>query len=314
MPIIFSLFAAIAPMLIYLLFIWWMDRYDREPMLFVFFHFIWGAFGAVILGISGSMILAALTGMLGQASNSSSLIQTIIFAPFSEEVAKGSFLLFTINSRKFDNITDGLVYGSAIGLGFGMTENFIYFLTYGNSPESWFQIVVVRSLFSAVMHCISTGSFGALLAISKFSSTLGKNSLPFLGLILAIFIHFSWNTFVSFQDTYFYGLLFIFFLVLVFFLIFRLSINNEKKIIERELLEESKMNLIPQTHIKILSSHLRFRSGWVDENIRILYSRFAIRLAFSKNQYKRVKDSSKDYYALEIEKNREAVRSLLSTN
>jgi RsiW-degrading membrane proteinase PrsW (M82 family) len=314
MPIIVSLFAAIAPMLIYMLLIWWMDRYDREPMLFVFFHFLWGAFGAVILGISGSIILATLTGMLGQASYFSSLVQTIIFAPFSEEVAKGSFLLFTINSRKFDNITDGLVYGAAIGLGFGMTENFIYLLTYGNSPESWFQIVMIRSLFSAVMHCIATGSFGALLAISKFSSPFVKNSLPFLGLTLAIFIHFSWNTFVSFQDTYFYGFLFMLFLVLVFFFVFKLSINNEKKIIERELLEESKMNLIPPKHIKILSSHLRFRSGWVDENIRIHYSRFAIRLAFCKNQYKRVKDSSKDYYALEIEKNREAVRSLLSTN
>lgn len=314
MPIIVSLFAAIVPMLIYLLLIWWMDKYDREPMLFVFFHFLWGAFGAIILGISGSMILASLTGMLGQASNSSSLMQTIIFAPFSEEVAKGSFLLFTINSRKFDNITDGLVYGSAIGLGFGMTENFIYFLTYGNSPESWFQIVVVRSLFSAVMHCIATGSFGALLAISKFSSPFGKNSLPFLGLTLAIFIHFSWNVLVSFQNTFFYGFLFMFLLLLFFFSVFKLSIKNEKRIIEQELLEESRMSLIPATHIKILSSHLRFRRGWVNENIRIIYSRFAIRLAFSKNQHKRVKDSSKDYYALEIEKNREAVRSLLSTN
>ncbi len=314
MPIIVSLFAAIVPMLIYLLLIWWMDKYDREPMLFVFFHFLWGAFGATILGISGSIILASLTGMLGEASYSSSLMQTIIFAPFSEEVAKGSFLLFTINSRKFDNITDGLVYGSAIGLGFGMTENFIYFLTYGNSPESWFQIVVIRSLFSALMHCVSTGSFGALIAISKFSSSSMKNILPFLGLTLAIFIHFSWNVLVSFQNTFFYGFLFMFLLLLFFFSVFKLSIKNEKRIIEQELLEESRMNLIPATHIKILSSHLRFRRGWVNENIRIIYSRFAIRLAFSKNQYRRVKDSSKDYYALEIEKNREAVRSLLSTN
>ena len=104
-----------------------------------------------------------------------------------------------------------------------------------------------------------------------------------------------------------------FFLVLIFFFVFKLAVNNEKNIIERELLEESKMNLIPQTHIKILCSHLRFRSGWIDENIRVPYSRFAIRLAFSKNQYKFVKDSSKDNYALEIGKNRDSIRTLLST-
>ncbi len=298
-------------MLLYLILIWWMDKYDREPILFVFLHFMWGAFGAIILGITGSM---ALTGMLGQSSNSSSLIQTIIFAPFSEEIAKASFLLFSINSKKFDNITDGLVYGGAIGLGFGMTENFIYFLTYGNSPETWFQIVVIRSLFSAVMHCISTGSFGAILAISKFSSLSMKNLLPFSGLTFAIFIHFAWNTLVSFDETYFYGFIFMLFLVLLFYIVLQLSIINERRIIERELLDESKMNVLPEAHIKILSSHLRFRRGWIDESIRVLYTRIAIRLAFSKIQYKRAKDSSKEYYSLEIEKNREAVRTLLSIN
>lgn len=314
MPVTASLFAAVTPMLLYLILIWWMDKYDREPISFVLLHFLWGAFGAIILGISGSMVLAALTGMLGQSSNSSSLIQTIIFAPFSEEIAKAFFLFFTIKSNKFDNITDGLVYGGAIGLGFGMTENFIYFLTYGNSPETWFQIVVIRSLFSAVMHCISTGSFGAILAISKFSSLSMKNLLPFSGLTLSIFIHFAWNTLVSFDETYFYGFIFMLFLVLLFYIVLQLSIINERRIIERELLDESKMNVLPENHIKILSSHLRFRRGWVDESIRVLYSRYAIRLAFSKNQYKLAKDSSKEYYALQIEKNRDAVRALLSTN
>lgn len=314
MQVIASLFAAILPMLIYLVLIWWLDKYDREPMFFVFFHFLWGAFGAITLSLSGSMALNALTGVLGQTTNSSSIVQTIIFAPFIEEIAKGSLLLFTILSRKFDNITDGLVYGGAIGLGFGMTENFIYFLTYGNSLETWFQIVLIRSLFSAMMHCVSTGFFGALLAIARFSSKNMKISFPFLGLFIAMLIHFLWNAFVSVQNTFFYGFLFMFLLVLFFFMIFMICINNEKKIIERELLEESKMNIIPETHIKILSSHLRFRRGWIDESIRTHYSRFAIRLAFSKNQYKLVKDSSKDYYALEIQKYRNAVRSFLSTN
>ena len=238
MPIIVSLFAAIVPMLIYLLLIWLMDKYDRETILFVFFHFLWGAFGATILGISGSIILASLTGMLGEASYSSSLMQTIIFAPFSEEVAKGSFLLFTINSRKFDNITDGLVYGSAIGLGFGMTENFIYFLTYGNSPESWFQIVVIRSLFSALMHCVSTGSFGALIAISKFSSSSMKNILPFLGLTLAIFIHFSWNVLVSFQNTFFYGFCLCFYCFYFSFLFLNCPLKMKKESLSRNFLKK----------------------------------------------------------------------------
>lgn len=314
MPLISSFIAAIFPMLFYLIILWRMDKYDSEPLLFVFVHFLWGAFGAIIFGISGSLLLAYLTGIIGSTSELSKLIQTIIFAPLSEEIAKGAFLLYTVNSKKFDNITDGLLYGGVIGLGFGMTENFLYFLTYGDTPINWIYLVVIRSLFSALMHCISTGTFGAFLALAKFSSKFGKNILPLVGLLTAIFIHFMWNTSISFSDTYLYGFLFMIFIILFFIFIFRLSVNNEKKIIERELLEESLLGLIPKEHIKILSSHLRFRKGWIDERIRKLYSRFAIRLALNKDLFRKAKDLNKLYYSSEIEKNREAIRSLLSNN
>ena len=314
MPILASLFAALIPMFIYLALIWWMDKYDREPFSFLFIHFLWGALGAVIIGIAGSMILSTFTGLTGTESKSSSLIQTIFFAPFSEEIAKGVFLLYSVNSKKFDNITDGIVYGAAIGLGFGMTENFIYFLTYGDTLSSWIQLVLIRSLFSAVMHCISTASFGAFLAIAKFSSPAGKKIFPFAGLTIAMLIHFLWNATISFETTFFYGFIFMIFLVLIFFFVFKLSIRNEKQIIEYELLEESNDGLIPEEHIKILSSHLRFRKGWIDERIRKLYTRYAIRLAFDKNQFRNVKDASKNYYEIEIEKDRQVVRSLLTNN
>jgi len=315
MPLIASFFAAILPMLFYLVVLWRMDKYDREPLQFVLAHFLWGAFGAIIIGIGGSFLLGTFTGLNGATNtSSSSLIQTIIFAPLSEEIAKGSFLLYSVNSKKFDNITDGLLYGGVIGLGFGMTENFLYFITYGDTPINWFYLVAIRSLFSALMHCVSTGTLGAFLALAKFSSNLGKNSLPLVGLFAAILIHFMWNSTVSFANTFLFGLLFMIFLILFFLFIFRLSVNNEKKIIERELLEESKSGLIPKEHIKILSSHLRFRRGWIDERIRNLYSRFAIRLAFNKNLFKKANNLNKLYYASEIEKNREAIRSLLSNN
>jgi len=314
MPVTSSILAAAIPILLYLILIWRMDKYEREPFLFVLIHFVWGALGAVIIGISGSFFLSLTTGLIGQNSKASLIIQSIIFAPFSEEIAKGIFLLYSINSKKFDNITDGLVYGAAIGLGFGMTENFIYFISFGATLFSWVHIVIVRSLFSAVMHCISTATFGAFLAIAKFSLPLGKNTLPFAGLSLAMFIHFMWNFTVSFEKTYLFGFLFMIFLILFFIMVFKISIKNEKKIIEQELLDESKLGLIPFMHIKILSSHLRFRKGWIDERIRKFYSRYAIRLAFSKNQSKKSKGSLKEYYISEVEKNREAVHSLLSNN
>jgi protease PrsW len=291
-----------------------MDKYDKEPLSLLVLHFSWGAVGAIMLGIGGSALLSIPLFFMTGDSSYKNLIQTSIIAPISEEIAKGIFLAFTVNSRKFDNITDGLVYGGAIGLGFGMTENMLYFVTYGTTITSWIYIVTIRSLFSGVMHCLSTGTLGAFLAMAKFSDNRFRNFFPYIGFSSAILIHFSWNTLVMFENTFQFGILFMIFSILLFIFVFRLSLRNEKRIIERELAEECKEGLIPEEHLVILFSNHRFRTGWIDEEIRKLYYRNAVRLAFSKNEIKKAKGISFLYYELEIEKSREIIRKLLSKN
>ena len=130
MLIIFSVFAAIIPMSIYLVLIWKFDRYDREPFKLVLINYFWGAFGAIVLAVIGSFILTAIASFFIKDDIQLSRFGAIVVAPIIEEITKGLFLLITLSSKKFDNITDGIVYGGAIGLGFGMTENFLYFVSY----------------------------------------------------------------------------------------------------------------------------------------------------------------------------------------
>lgn len=310
MPILASFFAAIIPMIAYLLLIWTMDKYEREPLTFVIYHFLWGAFGAILLGVIGSFMLNDMTGISNDKNGT--IIQTILFAPITEEIAKGLFLLFTINSRKFDNVTDGLVYGGAIGLGFGMTENFAYFTSYGDTISTWLFIVIIRTGFSAVMHCISTATFGAFLGLTKFTMNKIRGIFPILGLLLAMFFHFMWNASVSYPGTFLYGFLFMIILIITFFAIFRLSIRYEKKIIIRELTEESNNQILPKEHIPIISSNLRFRKGWVDERIRKQYFRSAIKLAFAKFQSRKTGGYFRQLYLGEIEINRQTIKSLFA--
>ncbi len=178
MLIIGSLLAAIIPMLSYLFIIWRLDKYEREPLGFIFGHFVWGAFGAVILSYIGNSILYMLLSLFIGDSVILDIGEAVFIAPFVEELMKGMILLVTVRSLKFDNMTDGLVYGGAVGLGFGMTENFIYFLGYGDSFTSWLVLVIIRSGFSAVMHCIATASFGAMLGAAKNSGGLLKIIYP----------------------------------------------------------------------------------------------------------------------------------------
>jgi len=290
MPIMYSFIAALIPAVGYSLFIWKMDKYDREPLSQIIIHFIWGALGATILSIIFSPILLFPFTLV--SSNTKIInISTVLIAPGVEEFFKGLFLIYSINNKKFDNLTDGLVYGGAIGLGFGMTENFLYFITYGDTLNSWATLVVIRSGFSAVTHLLSTASFGAMLGLAKFSS---------VGFSLAIFIHAVWNFSVSFEFTYLFGFLFIIISLIVFLVIFNLSLRSEINLILAELTEESESGLIPLEHLTLIASKNIFSKKWIKNNIRNNYTKSLVSLAFRKAQLKNSTGKKKEYIENEL--------------
>jgi len=309
--IFISAIVAIVPMLIYLLLIWQFDRYDREPISLVLLNYFWGAVGAIFLSYIGSNYLLKFIGIFVQNPQTLDYSQTFIAAPLVEEVTKGLFLFFTVQNIKFDNLTDGIVYGGAIGLGFGMTENFLYFITYSDTLSQWLTIVVIRTLFSAVMHGVATATFGAMLGYSKFRPTRSKIFYTVIGLCNAIFIHFAWNITVSFESTALLGFLFLIFSVTIFIVIFSISLSKEKKIIYTELKGEFNLGIIPESHLSILNSVNRTRKGWINEEIRKSYTRAATTLAFRKLQFKNSVGRSKFYYEKEVEHYRNFIKKLL---
>ena len=307
-----SAIAAFLPMFIYMLIIWRLDRYDREPFGSVLGNYLWGAVGAIILAVLGSSLFSGFISVFIHNQNDLNQIQTIIVAPVVEEVTKGVFLLVIVSQKKFDNITDGIVYGGAIGLGFGMTENFLYFIAFGQTLSAWLAIVFVRTLFSGVMHCVSTATFGAFLGYAKFKNLAYKFTFPVLGLITAIFIHSMWNFSVSFKSTTLLGFLFMIFTVVIFIITFSIAVIGERKIIYKELLEETASGLIPAEHLEILNSSKRNKFGWVDESIRKLYIRAATTLAFRKVELRNSSGSSREFYEKDVEYYRNFIHKLLS--
>jgi len=311
MLIIASALAAILPMSFYLFLIWRFDKYDREPFKLVLANYLWGALGAIIFAIIGGFLLSSFASLFLKDGVNPGQFGAIVIAPVVEEITKGFFLLITVASRKFDNITDGIVYGGAIGLGFGMTENFLYFILYGTTIQDWIAIVIVRTLFSAVMHCVSTATFGAFLGYAKFKSKFFKVTFPVIGLLLAMIIHSAWNFSVSFQSTAPLGFLFLFITILIFILVFALSIQNEKKTILKELWDEASSGIIPLNHLNILASSSRDKQGWIDERIRKIYIKAATTLAFRKLQSRNSHGVSKLYYENDVTNYRNFIRDLL---
>jgi RsiW-degrading membrane proteinase PrsW (M82 family) len=307
-----SAFAAIFPLIIYSVVILKYDRYDRETLGIVLQNFLWGAMGAVFFAIIGSSLIYYFLSFFIRNHNQMERMEIILIAPCIEEITKGLFLLIVFTNKKIDNVTDGLIYGGAIGLGFGMTENFLYFIAFGNSAFSdWITIVIIRTLFSGVMHCAATAVLGAFLGYSKLKNIFYKITFPPIGLFIAMFIHFAWNYSVSFKATTLIGFIFVLFTVIIFVIVFTVAIFSEKRIIYQELLEETINGLIPANHLEILNSSKRNNLGWVDERIRKLYIRAATTLAFRKMELKSSSGSSRRFYEEDVKYYRSFIQNLL---
>jgi c-di-AMP phosphodiesterase-like protein len=161
------------------------------------------------------------------------------------------------------------------------------------------------------MHCVTTGTFGAFLGYAKFKKGVRKLLFALSGLFIAIIIHSAWNSFVSFESTAWIGLLFMAITILIFILVFTLSVTSEKRIIFSELIEEAQTGLIPSGHLGILNTSERNNVGWVDESIRKIYISSAIRLAFRKMQLRNSLGINKDFYETEVDKLRNKIAVLL---
>lgn len=311
MLLLASFFAAVIPMFSYFLFIWWLDRNEREPFWIMFLNFFWGASGAIFLAIIGSIIFQLPLAMVVQFtarnnfSEINNLLGTIITAPVVEEFTKGIFLLIMASvSREFDGVVDGVVWGGAIGLGFGMTENFLYFVTYGTSLESWLSVVVIRTLFSAVMHCLSQATFGAFVGFAFLRSAGQKFLLVVAGYLIAVFIHFLWNVTVSFEETTILGMLFLALYFIVIFGLFQMVLYLEGRTIFKELSEEASLGTIPSAHLNYIPFVTRRRRrDWCPIGINQSdYIRTSIKLALVKYKFRNCRNNNlKNRFSHEIE-------------
>jgi protease PrsW len=304
-----SMFAAVIPMFVYLLLIWWMDRNEREPFWILLLNFVWGGTGAIILGIIGSIIfqiplsqgIEYLTGT--ESPELINLSGAIITAPLIEESTKGIFLVLMAFSKKFDGVVDGVVYGGAIGLGFGMTENFLYFVSFGTTMSSWIMLVIIRTLFSAVMHCMSQATFGGFIGYAKFKPAIFKVFLYPLGILVAMFLHFTWNLTVSFGETTLLGMAFMVIYTFSIIALFQIALYIEGKTIIKELQEESGAGVIPNEHLNYLPFVTRRnKHGWCSIGVNQKeYVKTAIILALRKHQYKNTKGNTQKMYLRDVE-------------
>lgn len=257
-----SIVAAVVPTILYVLVLWWFDRYEKEPRRLLWTAFLWGAVPAIILSVIAESALGVPLAGLGEQG--AELVSSSVLAPLIEELTKGLavVLLFLFFHKEFDNVLDGIIYGATVGFGFAMTENVFYFMDslQQGGLESMTTLVVLRGVVFGLNHALFTSVFGASLGYARMSRRgLLRWIAPLLGLLGAMLLHGIHNLFASLSDTLCFGL----FIsvasdwggVLVILVVILLAARQEKQWIATYLKPEVNTGLITQQDYDMISSY-----------------------------------------------------------
>jgi protease PrsW len=198
--VLVALLGALIPTVFYVSFLWWLDRYEKEPVWLLALAFVWGALPAAFLSVVAEMAFDASFAVVAGESLLADLASVSISAPIIEESAKGVALiaLVLLFRREFDNVLDGIVYGAMIGFGFALTENlFAYFLPILTSEglAAGLTNIFMRSVVFGFNHAFWTATTGAAVGYARLSrQPLRRLFLPVAGWAAAIVLHGLHNT------------------------------------------------------------------------------------------------------------------------
>jgi protease PrsW len=184
---------AVLPGLAISFWIYFKDRYEKEPHGLLLLAFLWGC-ASTVPAILGQMYFRG----LDKAEDlwSIALLSFGVIA-LTEELSKFIFLrFFAYPKRDFNEPMDGIVYGVMIGMGFATLENFLYVF---NSTDDGFAVAVGRALTAVPAHGAFAVLMGAYVGLAKFVPER-RNQYLLYGLGLAIFFHGLYDFFLLQQS------------------------------------------------------------------------------------------------------------------
>ena len=135
-------------------------------------------------------------------------VGAVVSAPIFEELAK--FLMvwaYLYRNKNFSEPMDGIVYASAVALGFASIENGLYLFRINQQAQFLLSnTILIRALLSVPAHALFSGIWGYALGRKKFD----KKSPRFIvvyGLLLAMLLHALFNFLCLIQIYSSFGLL-----------------------------------------------------------------------------------------------------------
>lgn len=176
----------LVPPLLLIIYMYHLDRIEREPLGLILKTFIFGALSAIaamLLELIGETILAFI-GIDGDSLLGLFLSNFLVVAVAEESSKRAAMKLAVWNSPEFNFRFDAVVYSVTAALGFAAFENVLYMLSYG-SGVALARLIPTHSICGLFM--------GACLGVAKTAELDGKgfrrNVYMKLSLLIPVLIH-----------------------------------------------------------------------------------------------------------------------------
>jgi RsiW-degrading membrane proteinase PrsW (M82 family) len=183
------LLLAIAPAMMIILYIYFKDKFEKEPIGFLVKNFLMGAIVSVII----TLLLSIIANLFFPLTNTTSIFQQFIKAffvvGFVEEFSKYIIVKFYAQKNKeFNEPFDGIVYAVMVSMGFAALENVMYVFQHGVSTG------IIRAFTAVPAHATFGILMGYLMGLAKFSKN--RQLLNITGLLVATFFHGAYDFFL----------------------------------------------------------------------------------------------------------------------
>jgi protease PrsW len=158
----YLLLLALAPALILMMYVYFRDKYEKEPVKLILKGILLGAVIIFPVGLIENYIIGFGTGL---ATISKAAFDGFLVAGATEEAFK-YFAVFILiwRNRNFNEKFDGIVYAVSVALGFAAIENLFY--VFSNNS---LQVGLLRAFTAVPGHAIFGVVMGFYLGMARFS-------------------------------------------------------------------------------------------------------------------------------------------------
>ena len=189
MTVIQLIIMALAPIATIVAYIYFKDKYEKEPTRLLIISFLLGAIVSVIITTIFYIFFNSFLPLEDKLSVWEQFKQAFFVVGFSEELSKYLIvLLFAQRHKEFNEPFDGIVYAVMVSMGFAATENIMYVLQHGSSTA------LLRAFTAVPAHATFGILMGYFMGMAKFKPN--KLFLNLCGLLLAIVFHGAYDFFL----------------------------------------------------------------------------------------------------------------------